>query len=114
MTSPCRSQDMFCCEVKVVTGTGELDLDGKYTLDHANIGRDPTCYDGCIYTREDREGEEYCFKAVNNGAMIEELCGVTDTGSQDMAMTITTVSGTQFRMIHMMCHAHVKITLILI
>ena len=112
MTSPCRSQDMFCCEVKVVTGTGELDLDGKFTLDQINIGRDPACYDGCIYTRENREGEEYCFKAVNNGAMIEELCGVTATRSPDMAINITTVSGTHFRIIHKMCQAHVKVTLI--
>ena len=94
MTSPCSSQDLFCCKVKVVTGTGELDLDGKYTLDQINIGRDPACYDGCIYTREDREGEEYCFKAVENGAMIEEFCGVTSTRSPDTAMTITNVAGT--------------------
>ena len=78
----------------MVTGTGELDLDGKYTFDHINIGRDPACYNGCIYTREDREGEEYCFKAVNKGAIIEEMCGVTATKSPDMAAT--KVSGTSF------------------
>merc|ERR1711887_256649 len=87
MTLPCMSQDLFCCEVKVVTGTGELDLDGKYTFDQTNIGRDPACYDGCVYTREDREGEEYCFKSVEEGAMIEEQCGVTSTRRPSMPIT---------------------------
>ena len=87
MTSPCMFQDLFCCEVKVVTGTGELDLDGVYTFDQTNIGRDPACYDGCVYTREGWEGEEYCFKSVEEGAMIEEQCGVTTTRRPSMAIS---------------------------
>ena len=92
MTSPCLSQDLFCCQVKVVTGTGELDLDGVYTYNQTNLDRDPVCQDGCVYTREGWEGEEYCFKSVVGGAMIEEQCGGFTTTRRPM-MAFTTGSG---------------------
>ena len=33
------SQDHACCSVKVVTGTGELGMDGVYTYSQTNQGR---------------------------------------------------------------------------
>ena len=71
------SQDHACCSVKVVTGTGELGMDGVYTYSQTNQGRDSACADGCVYSREGRVGEEYCFQAVEDGARIEDVCGST-------------------------------------
>ena len=99
MTSPCMSQDLSCCKVKIVTGTGELDLDGRYTYNQTNQGRDPVCRDGCVYTREGWEGEEYCFKTVEGGAMIEEQCDLITTTRRPM-MAFTTGSGKSFYKSH--------------
>ena len=56
-----------CCLKKVVSGTGTMD--GTYNYKKTFDGeKDVNCYDGCIYTREGREGEEYCFKWVDSGA----------------------------------------------
>merc|ERR1711936_501060 len=56
-----------CCARKVVSGTDNLD--GTYNYVKTFDGeKDENCYDGCIYTREGRTGEEYCFKWVNSGA----------------------------------------------
>merc|ERR1711936_1491850 len=57
-----------CCYKKTVTGTAN-EMDGTYYFKKNVVDvKDPNCADGCIYTREGRESEEYCFKAVNSGA----------------------------------------------
>merc|ERR1711971_329175 len=44
-------------------------MDGTYNFVKTFDGeKDEACYDGCIYTREGKPGEEYCFKWVNSGA----------------------------------------------
>merc|ERR1711953_87357 len=44
-------------------------MDGTYYFKKNVVDvKDPNCADGCIYTREGRESEEYCFKAVTSGA----------------------------------------------
>merc|ERR1712226_247561 len=65
-----------CCLKKVVSGTSN-DMDGTYNYKKNFDGeKDENCFDGCIYTREGREGEEYCFKFVNSGAAnINDECG---------------------------------------
>ena len=56
-----------CCLRKVVSGTGNMD--GTYNYVKTFDGeKNENCYDGCIYTREGRAGEEYCFKWVDSGA----------------------------------------------
>merc|ERR1711953_1267111 len=57
-----------CCYKKTVTGTAN-EMDGTYYFKKNVVDvKDPNCADGCIYTREGRESEEYCFKAVTSGA----------------------------------------------
>ena len=57
-----------CCFKKVVSGTTN-GMDGTFYYKKSFEGTpDPNCADGCIYTREGREGEEYCFMAVSSGA----------------------------------------------
>merc|ERR1711936_456283 len=57
-----------CCYKKTVTGTAN-EMDGTYYFKKNVVDvKDPNCADGCIYTREGRENEEYCFKAVTSGA----------------------------------------------
>merc|ERR1719400_2016768 len=65
-----------CCLKKVVSGTSN-DMDGTYNYKKTFDGtKDENCFDGCIYTREGREGEEYCFKFVTSGAAnINDECG---------------------------------------
>ena len=58
-----------------MTETGELGMDGVYSYSETNQGRDAACADGCVYSREGRVGEEYCFMAVVDGANIEDVCG---------------------------------------
>merc|ERR1711953_1451451 len=57
-----------CCYKKTVTGTANQ-MDGTYYFKKNVVDvKDPNCADGCLYTREGRESEEYCFKAVTSGA----------------------------------------------
>merc|ERR1712088_284955 len=65
-----------CCLKKVVSGTSN-DMDGTCNYKKTSDGtKDENCFDGCIYTREGREGEEYCFKFVTSGAAnINDECG---------------------------------------
>merc|ERR1719400_1592546 len=65
-----------CCLKKVGCGTSN-DMDGTYNYKKTFDGtKDENCFDGCIYTREGREGEEYCFKFVTSGAAnINDECG---------------------------------------
>ena len=52
-------------------------MDGKYTFvkEESVPGKDPMCFDGCIYSRDGRDGEEYCFQVVQGGAIIDDQCG---------------------------------------
>merc|ERR1719186_1797145 len=71
----------ICCITKIVTGSPGNTLDGTYSyLKPAEGTKDPNCYDGCIYSREGRAGEEYCFQAVAVGANIKDECDAP-TGS---------------------------------
>merc|ERR1712241_921750 len=64
---PTTSGGEVCCLRKVVSGTGTMD--GTYNYVKTFDGeKNENCYDGCIYTREGRTGEEYCFKWVDSGA----------------------------------------------
>merc|ERR1712215_491896 len=79
-----------CCQKRIVSGTVATDagLDGTYTLIKDVQGdKDVNCADGCIYSREGKTGEEYCFKAVENGADVKDeectaVTGTTASGSQ--------------------------------
>merc|ERR1711874_6028 len=71
----------ICCLKKVVSGTVN-NMDGTYLYKKTFDGeKDENCYDGCIYTREGRPEEEYCFKFVTSGAAnINDECEAS-TGS---------------------------------
>jgi len=79
-----------CCQKRIVSGPVAVDagLDGTYTLIKDVKGdKDVNCADGCIYSREGKTGEEYCFKAVENGADVKDeecaaVTGTTASGSQ--------------------------------
>merc|ERR1712106_621694 len=56
-----------CCHKKIVSGVAAEDkgLVGTYTLlDDVSDDKNVACFDGCVYAREGRQGEEYCFPAV--------------------------------------------------
>merc|ERR1712106_503972 len=67
----------LCCTKKIVSGTAAEDkgLEGTYSLlNDVADDKNPACFDGCVYTRDGRQGEEYCFQAVAAGADIEDQC----------------------------------------
>merc|ERR1719431_276523 len=76
--------EAVCCSVKLVTATGS-GMDGKYTFmeEASAAAKDPMCFDGCIYSRDGRAGEEYCFQAVDGGATIEDQCAAPSQGATD-------------------------------
>merc|ERR1711942_76871 len=82
-----QAQDI-CCKTKIVSGTLAEDqgLAGTYTLIRdAGVAPDQACANGCVYSRDGVEGDEYCFQAVAAGADIEDQeCGA-DTGATDGA-----------------------------
>merc|ERR1712128_130828 len=74
-----------CCHKKIVSGAAAEDkgLVGTYTLlDDVSDDKNVACFDGCVYAREGRRGEEYCFQAVAGGADIEDQC---EAGAQTTA-----------------------------
>merc|ERR1712142_671500 len=79
-----------CCQKRIVSGPVAVDagLDGTYTsIKDVKGDKDVNCADGCIYSREGKTGEEYCFKAVENGADVKDeecaaVTGSTASGSQ--------------------------------
>merc|ERR1711970_1101694 len=77
-----------CCKTKIVSGTLAEDqgLAGTYTLlRDAGSAPDAACANGCVYSRDGVQGDEYCFQAVAAGADIEDQeCGA-DTGATDGA-----------------------------
>merc|ERR1712013_777802 len=82
-----QAQDI-CCKIKIVSGTLAEDqgLVGTYTLIRdAGVAPDQACANGCVYSRDGVEGDEYCFQAVAAGADIEDQeCGA-DTGATEPA-----------------------------
>jgi len=82
-----QAQDI-CCKIKIVSGTlaDDQGLSGTYTLlRDAGAAPDEACANGCVYSRDGMEGDEYCFQAVAAGADIEDQeCGA-DTGATDPA-----------------------------
>merc|ERR1711931_54703 len=82
-----QAQDI-CCKTKIVSGTLAEDqgLAGTYTLlRDAGTAPDAACANGCVYSRDGVQGDEYCFQAVAAGADIEDQeCGA-DTGATDGA-----------------------------
>merc|ERR1712106_472434 len=67
----------LCCTKKIVTGAAAEDkgLEGTYTLlNDVADDKNPACFDGCVYSREGKQGEEYCFQSVAGGADIEDQC----------------------------------------
>merc|ERR1711942_416755 len=82
-----QAQDI-CCKTKIVSGTLAEDqgLAGTYTLIRdAGVAPDQACANGCVYSRDGAEGDEYCFQAVAAGADIEDQeCGA-DTGATEPA-----------------------------
>merc|ERR1712123_310351 len=81
----------LCCTKKIVSGTAAAGLEGTYTLlNDVADDKNPACFDGCVYSRDGRQGEEYCFQAVDGGADIEDQCDVPTgttaaTGAQTTA-----------------------------
>merc|ERR1712168_692134 len=82
-----QAQDI-CCKTKIVSGTLAEDqgLAGTYTLlRDAGVAPAAACANGCVYSRDGMEGDEYCFQAVAAGADIEDQeCGA-DTGATEPA-----------------------------
>merc|ERR1712106_326389 len=84
-----------CCTKKIVTGAAAEDkgLEGTYTLlNDVADDKNPACFDGCVYSRDGRQGEEYCFQAVAGGADIEDQCDAP-TGTTAVAGAQTTAAG---------------------
>merc|ERR1711892_303005 len=81
-----------CCTKKIVSGAAAeaKGLVGTYTLlNDVADDKNPACFDGCVYTRDERQGEEYCFQAVDGGADIEDQCDAP-TGTTAAAGAQTT------------------------
>merc|ERR1712106_1192484 len=84
-----------CCTKKIVTGAAAeaKGLVGTHTLlNDVADDKNPACFDGCVYTRDERQGEEYCFQAVAGGADIEDQCDAP-TGTTAVAGAQTTAAG---------------------
>merc|ERR1711892_800620 len=85
----------LCCTKKIVSGTAAeaKELDGIYTLlNDVADDKNAACFDGCVYSREGKLGEEYCFQAVAGGADIEDQCDAP-TGTTAGAGAQTTAGG---------------------
>merc|ERR1711892_1233375 len=85
----------LCCTKKIVSGTAAeaKELDGIYTLlNDVADDKNAACFDGCVYSREGKLGEEYCFQAVAGGADIEDQCDAP-TGTTAGAGAQTTAAG---------------------
>merc|ERR1712106_221231 len=80
----------LCCTKKIVSGTAAAGLEGTYSLlNDVADDKNPACFDGCVYSRDGRQGEEYCFQEVAGGADIEDQCDAP-TGTTAAAGAQTT------------------------
>merc|ERR1711892_1283912 len=83
----------LCCTKKIVSGAAAGDLEGTYTLlNDVEDEKNPACFDGCVYAREGKLGEEYCFQSVAGGADIEDQCDAP-TGTTAAAAGAQTTAG---------------------
>merc|ERR1711892_1209753 len=83
----------LCCTKKIVSGAAAGDLEGTYTLlNDVADDKNPACFDGCVYAREGKLGEEYCFQSVAGGADIEGQCDAP-TGTTTAAAGAQTTAG---------------------
>merc|ERR1712179_539423 len=95
-----QAQDI-CCKIKIVSGTlaDDQGLSGTYTLlRDAGTAPDEACANGCVYSRDGMEGDEYCFQAVAAGADTgpTDPAGATD-GATEPAGAQTTASSDELR-----------------
>merc|ERR1711892_841011 len=87
-----------CCNKKIVSGAAAEDkgLVGTYTLlDDVSDDKNVACFDGCVYAREGRQGEEYCFQAVAGGADIEDQCDAPTGTTAEAGAQTTAGAGAQ-------------------
>merc|ERR1712106_432003 len=87
-----------CCHKKIVTGAAAeaKGLVGTYTLlDDVSDDKNVACFDGCVYAREGRQGEEYCFQAVAGGADIEDQCDAPTGTTAEAGAQTTAGAGAQ-------------------
>merc|ERR1712106_622909 len=87
-----------CCHKKIVTGAAAeaKGLVGTYTLlDDVSDDKNVACFDGCVYAREGRQGEEYCFQAVAGGADIEDQCDAPTGTTAGAGAQTTAAAGAQ-------------------
>merc|ERR1711892_183065 len=87
-----------CCTKKIVTGAAAEDkgLVGTYTLlNDVSDDKNVACFDGCVYAREGRQGEEYCFQAVAGGADIEDQCDAPTGKTAEAGAQTTAGAGAQ-------------------
>merc|ERR1711872_84740 len=85
---PCLGEEVACCQAKIVTDSGSMD--GTYTYKQYNPGREPECFDGCVYSKDGAPGDEYCLQAVEKGANIEDQCGGSSTLADGSTPKVTT------------------------
>merc|ERR1711892_594239 len=87
-----------CCTKKIVSGAAAeaKGLVGTYTLlDDVSDDKNVACFDGCVYAREGRQGEEYCFQAVAGGADIEDQCDAPTGKTAEAGAQTTAGAGAQ-------------------
>merc|ERR1711892_346897 len=87
-----------CCTKKIVSGAAAeaKGLVGTYTLlNDVADDKNPACFDGCVYTRDERQGEEYCFQEVAGGADIEDQCDAPTGTTAGAGAQTTAVAGSQ-------------------
>merc|ERR1711892_926252 len=86
----------LCCTKKIVSGTAAAGLEGTYTLlNDVADDKNPACFDGCVYSRDGRQGEEYCFQEVAGGADIEDQCDAPTGTTAGAGAQTTAVAGAQ-------------------
>merc|ERR1712106_868112 len=87
-----------CCTKKIVSGAAAeaKGLVGTYTLlNDVADDKNPACFDGCVYARDERQGEEYCFQAVAGGADIEDQCDAPTGTTAAVGAQTTAGAGAQ-------------------
>merc|ERR1711892_1654185 len=89
-----------CCTKKIVSGAAAeaKGLVGTYTLlNDVSDDKNVACFDGCVYAREGRQGEEYCFQEVAGGADIEDQCDAPTGTTASAGAQTTPLSSDELR-----------------
>merc|ERR1711892_1619323 len=83
----------LCCTKKIVSGAIAGDLEGTYTLlNDVADDKNAACFDGCVYSREGKLGEEYCFQA---GAGAQTTAGAGGQTTAGAGAQTTAAAGAQ-------------------